>query len=295
MGYKQSYLEKRRDDSKILTIRTALDKLGEYERKLQKTCCEFTIDDFKSFFSDNKWVYPRTFSMYRSIIVDYMKYLNESGMPCNPAPLAQVKLKQLDRSIRYNDMFTSFCEMDDKISSVFFTGDYDAQREGVAILLYAVGLSKEEIADIQYRQIDFDHQIIQIGDRTFRDVEPFILDHLRAGCEATEEHVVKPSGHRNLYKGRTMYFSKRLLSLAKERWHDAGYQDDRIIPTNMRRSYTFIKMKEHERKTGLDLRNNVWNAKSSIFRWTALHVSSEETMRLLMNDYSAWKTESDKW
>ena len=295
MDYKHDYLVQCSDNPKILTIRTAMTKLDVYERQLNKPCFEFTSEEFIRFFSENKWVYSRTFSMYRSVIANYMKYLASVGISCDPALLLNIKLKQLDNSVRYEDMFSSFYEMDKQISSVFFTGDYDAKREGTAAILYAVGLSKEEIALLTFDHIDFDKRKITIWEREFNDVEQFVLDYLKPGEECRSNYVIQPSGHRNLFKGRGKNFSKRLLSLAKKRWYDNGYQNDRIIPTNMRNSYTFIKLWDYEERTRLSIRSNMSESKDLIFYWTGQIVSSDDTMRSTLNDYAAWKIIKNKW
>ena len=295
MNLKEAYLEYRQDSPKYPSIRKLVDKFDEYQVEIGKDIESMTARDLAHFFPWAGWTAQVTFYDKRSELTNYYKFLQANGVNCDPATPKLVRFNQINCSDRYDKLFGSFEEMEDDFNVVFFSGDYDAEREGVAILLSAIGLDKEEAAALCVRDVDMAEQSITSKQRKYEQVEPFILQRLQSGSHTNpSDYVINPSQVRTLNKPRMESFTRRLISKAMRRWEKSKFAGKSISPRYLWYSYLFLKLWEYEKETGRLIAADE-DVMDCIERWTGKRRTSPSSEYLLVRDYVSWKKTYKKW
>lgn len=266
------------DGSLMYLLLQVFDVAEDLEKEKNVKLEHFSKEDFIKLFNSGRWTSAEDVFRVRHVLRSYGEYLNTRGQFFNFKGLSEIQKKDLDRNASLCRFYDSFEELRYEIGTCRFLSI--EWRDKSILLLSAIGLTHEEIAQLCFEQIDVMKSTITTAETTYREIEGFILEFIVPRdigmpygriCESFEVNprpFTKDSSQKAAIKAAKKYrVSERSL-----------------LPSNLKTSYLLLKLWEVERKEGM----RKATAKELVEYWTGRPIG-EKALYTLWENYRDWK------
>ena len=220
-----------------IKIKRIFDRSKPIELATGKSVEEFSGAEWNQLLKNSVWDRPETACNVRYVVRKYAEFLLGQNVPCT--------LSAIDDTVGQpagawsEQFFDSFEEMRDVLTSIpFLYGK--SNKKALALSMFALGLSADEIAELTTDNIDEDRMQVKTKSRVIEEVEPFIFRFVP------------------LEKGRLIRLnSARPVTAAAIR--NLVYRLDRyqkvetphsLAPQFLAKSYLFLKIEQYEKNSG---------------------------------------------
>jgi len=266
------------DGSLMYLLLQIFDVAEEMEKEKNVKLEHFSKEDFIKLFNSGRWTSAEDVFRVRHVLRSYGEYLNTLGEFFNFKGLSEIQKKDLDRNSSLCRFYLSFEELEREIGTCRFLSM--EWRDKSILLLSAIGLTHEEIAQLCFEQIDVMKSTITTAETTYREIEGFILEFLiprdtNIACgkicksfEVNQRPFTKDSSQKAAIKAAKKYrVSERSL-----------------LPSNLKISYLLNKLWDFEQKKGI----RKATAGELVEYWTGRPIS-DKALYTLWETYRDWK------